>query len=928
MMKNHLAGLLLILGIGWLASACSGEIFVTSKATVDEANELFADNEYKKALEAYDDLGLKNPRIDFNRGLAYFNLKEWDNAIKAFEAAREGDSSMIAAAYYHIGNVHAAHALELENGATPDAALPLWKEALAAFENALLVQPEHADAKRQLEIALLRIDPPCHKRPDDNEPNNQPALAKPIELAAAQGEDAEEGKTVGKRTMRVCPDDEEWFSVALPAEHRLRATLEVTDPGEGGSKQGALEIWTPDGKRRLQPPTGDDAALDMVALTNLEAGGDYRVRVANPKGEDFGATVSLEVVPTCRRRRDDYEPNDTMAQAKTIVLADPLPKGGEGEKGEKGATPPDDMAPGEKRAEPAMRVCPDDEDWFRVSLPAQHRLYATLEVTDRGEDAPKLGALEIWSPDGKTRVQPPADKTEPSTEVSLPDTTGPGGDYHVRVANPANEEFAARLTLKTIPACNLTEEQPEHADTRDTAQDITPLLKQEEAPQPKQPTQPTQPGQPAAEAPKGPPTAGPMRLCPGNADWFFKPLAPGESLRVTMQHQTSHGTPGFKLVDAAGAVVATGEKKEESFTAVAYTPGAKVYIQVEGSADVESVYALQLETISPCAEREDEGEENDTREQATEPPAEEDDERQVCPDDDDVFKVTVEPRQSIVAYVTGEVLHGDLQVDVADSDGRIRGKSRSLGDGAIAMALDLQAGTYYVQVHGADAKYKLKLQVLPECPEGNDKEEKNDDAESASLLEPEQPPQQGGPAPGAPGQAAQKPAGPKLLRICPGDEDWFRIPVNPDTKLMGAQIQFIHEKGDLSLAQYEIDGNKRLSTSDKSSVDMNGEGLVVPPPDLKIPDPTEMKLRVRGADERTQNFYLLSLKPLPESKGGGSQGEKPEPKDNKPQEPKKPKPDKSAFEKKMEREDKNDRNLEAERAKRAVRHEPPALKDW
>jgi len=158
--------------IAWIVlaplSGCSDDAFVTSRSDVDRANELLADGSYERALKAYDSLHSTHPKIAFNRGLALFYLDRFDEAIAAFGEVRESpDPVLKATSYFHSGNGYLRKALAAEKAGQDEeeAAKQAWKEAVAAYENALSLDPDHEEAKRHLEIALLRAEPPCDLPP-------------------------------------------------------------------------------------------------------------------------------------------------------------------------------------------------------------------------------------------------------------------------------------------------------------------------------------------------------------------------------------------------------------------------------------------------------------------------------------------------------------------------------------------------------------------------------------------------------------------------------------------------------------------------------------------------------------------------------------------------------------------------------------------
>lgn len=756
-MKHSVVIVLILSG----AIGCSSDLFVTSVGAVDDANDLLLEGKHAAALEAYNKLQSRNPRIAFDRGLALYHLKQWDAAVGAFDEVREAkDQGMKAMSYFHIGNVHARKALDAEAAGLAEDAKAAWEAAVAAYENCLLIDPDHADAKHQLEIALFRVDPPCSLRNDPLEPNNAFGEARLAELAPIQEEDASPGEKGLEQTLWLCPDDEDWLIVPLEPGDRFSA--EATRSEGPDHAKAAVEIWAADGKSRVMPEQGAETT-QKVELGPVTTAGEYRIRLDNPGDDDFGLKLALKVRPACLRTEDQYEPNDSQPQAK---------------------------------------------------------------VVEAGEVKP-------------------------------------------------------------------------------------------------------------------------LRMCPGAHDWYGIQLAEGESLKVTADIKAQSGALEIQLVDAQGTVLGDGAKEEDKVVALAYArPAGPVWIHVSGTDDAEAVYSLNLEKIPVCAEREDDYEDNDDVVGARDLPGGDHEGLQLCPGDPDVFRVQVKPGESIVAHLsTEEVLIGSPQVEVLDGTGKSMVGGFNLGGGRLAQAIDPGEGTYYVRVadeenRPADAKYTLRIQILPACPEGNDAEESNDVAADAKTLDLPEKAAPGG-APGQPGQpgAGGPPPPPKqkLLRVCPGDIDWFRIPVTPETPLISASIEFIHDKGDLRLVEYEADGETRVAESDKSTEQTNAEQVVVPPPETRVPEPTDFLLKIDGIDAKTQNFYLLSLREVPPSGDDQSQNQdqnqdqqdqenedKQEQQQQEPQE----RPDRSTLEKEMESEDKNPRNLEAERARDKARHLPPPLKDW
>ncbi len=747
------------------AVACGEDAFITSVSDVDSANALLASGDYAGALAAYDALQSKNPRIAFNRGLALYHLERWEEAVGAFDEARGAkDRVMKAECYVHVGKVHAAHATKVTAAGESEGALDIWKQAVEAYENALLLEPKHPEALELLEIALFYVDPPCRLRNDTSEPNDSAQQSTNLELTPSQEKGATPGEKRIVKDSWLCPDDSDWYSVQLEPGDRLSASVKRTAGPE--HSEAAIVLWSEDGTQRLAPDESDTGS--ELKYTESASGGSYRLHAANPAGDDFGYDLEVSIRPACLRTEDPNEPNDTLSAA-TVAEAAPMGQAGQA----------------------------------------------------------------------------------PQQEGQLPPGTVVG------------------------------------------------------------------------------------RMCADGHDWYVVDLEESESLRVGVQLEATSGTVELTLHDATGEVIASGTQGEKgALGAVAYSrPKGKVYIYLSGDETAEAVYQMTLERIPPCAEREDAAEDNDTLATATDSsPGDLD--GQLCPGDPDIYAVDVQDEESVVAHLSGKFIYGGASLSILASDGRVLGTGIPLDDGLMALGPELSQGMYFIKVEGeGDGTYDLKVQVLPPCPEGNDTDETNNVPDDAVTLELPPPPQ---------GEEQPKPTR-RLNRICPQDIDWFRIPVTPETPLMVAGISFVHDKSDLQLAEYEADGETVAMESDKSSSEKNGEGVVVPPPDARIPDPTDYLLRIRGATDTTQGFYILSLQQLPPSgedqQNQQNQQEQQEQQDqqdqqdqNQQQDPsqtEEQKMDRATFEKEMERnDDQEQRNLEAEKAALEAQHLRAPEKDW
>ena len=133
---------LALLALVLLIGACGSDPLHEDNA---RANRLFAEGDYEGALAAYEELIAQRPDVPelaYNAGNALHRLERYARAVtETRRALPPSESRLGAATYYSLGN----HYLALDR----------FEEAYEAYKSALLLDPGDADAKHNLEVALL-----------------------------------------------------------------------------------------------------------------------------------------------------------------------------------------------------------------------------------------------------------------------------------------------------------------------------------------------------------------------------------------------------------------------------------------------------------------------------------------------------------------------------------------------------------------------------------------------------------------------------------------------------------------------------------------------------------------------------------------------------------------------------------------------------
>ncbi len=152
-----------VLLLALLVAACGGNADSSLRARNEEANALFVAGDYQGALDIYQELLAERPDVDelsYNEGNALHRLQSYERAVTATSRVLPPrDVELGVASYYALGN----HLLQLGR----------LEEAYTAYRQALLLDPNDADSKHNLEVVLLLAssqEQPGAQQPGPNSP--------------------------------------------------------------------------------------------------------------------------------------------------------------------------------------------------------------------------------------------------------------------------------------------------------------------------------------------------------------------------------------------------------------------------------------------------------------------------------------------------------------------------------------------------------------------------------------------------------------------------------------------------------------------------------------------------------------------------------------------------------------------------------------
>lgn len=423
----------------------------------------------------------------------HFNRGRIHEALERFEQAQEDYLFALGA---HSQSLRTAATIGLGN------ALFLQGDYAAAHERyrrALIVDPDNAAARRNLEIAHQHLFPACSQLEDTFEPNNSPTEAQPLPAKSYRGPWADlyaqqapapdpTGTEEDLQKLTLCGEDNDWFLIPVQGGETLKLSVEfqrLRDDNGGPplpSKipPSSVRITLIDQHGEIRAvdqgmPDGDatPTAVNAQRLTRqihdlrVEASGaPYFLQIAAEAGLEYHYTVQATITPPCSALEDAFEPNDTADTAARIES-------------------------GEHQA----HLCVGNDDWFTRSLQPDEDLFVDLQATPTNETPePRLQSafpqrLEDSAPAFQEQSQP--------GRISWASGTSPA-PHTVRwgVATQDDHEGAYTMDVFHFEACPVGNDRFEPNDRPDSATPLT--AEQSELRH--------------------------LRLCPRDEDWFVMQL--------------------------------------------------------------------------------------------------------------------------------------------------------------------------------------------------------------------------------------------------------------------------------------------------------------------------------------------------------------------------------------------------------------------
>ncbi len=178
----------------------AGEALASARSKNEEGNRLYRQKKYVEALKRYTEAQLEapdSPRLHYNLGNVFYRQGELEKARDEYRRAlAAAEPALDPRTVYNLGNSFFTQ--------------EQYREAISAYQRALKLDPGDADAKRNLELSLLRLRQQKQQQPRQGgerkqDPNPSPPSpgkkdpSSPESQGKPQGEKGDEKETRGKR---------------------------------------------------------------------------------------------------------------------------------------------------------------------------------------------------------------------------------------------------------------------------------------------------------------------------------------------------------------------------------------------------------------------------------------------------------------------------------------------------------------------------------------------------------------------------------------------------------------------------------------------------------------------------------------------------------------------------------------------------------
>ena len=277
----------LIIGLCALGLSGASPGTTALAASPDSAAKAYAGAEFDQAAAEFETLARESgdPRWEFNLGAALYRAGRFDEAAGAFERALRGeDPELEQKSFYDLGNAHYRRGESMETSAR-EQTMAAWKQAIAAYEEALALDDGDEDARFNRDLVLRKLEEleqqpdPSEQDESSNEDDEDPS--EQDESSNEDDEDSSEQDESSNEADEDSSEQDESSEQERPSGEDREDARDQPDEGDrredpddatgGGAQSGPPdrpeELTQQQARELLDSLQGDEEFLPMLPLT-------------------------------------------------------------------------------------------------------------------------------------------------------------------------------------------------------------------------------------------------------------------------------------------------------------------------------------------------------------------------------------------------------------------------------------------------------------------------------------------------------------------------------------------------------------------------------------------------------------------------------------------------------------------------------------
>ncbi len=306
--ENHVAGhssriastAAVIVVFAIVFSADTGLADESAATLVQQGQTALTQGDAATAIERFSSaqsLGFSDPRVNYNMGIAHYNVGDIESARSAFaQAAESTDRTIAGQARYNIGNTYYAEALQRMQ-ADPQAAMSSLATAIDHYRGALTANRKDEDARANIELAhrlkqQLQKQQEQQPQQDQSQENEEQQEGSESESEQKQSEEQNDDAQEEKEDQNNGDQQEQDSEQQENNESQNENGEENQEKSEGQdeSKQNESEPQSSDGEQEQQgdqsdSQEGNEKPEDESQGEGSEPPKDGELEAINEQGE-------------------------------------------------------------------------------------------------------------------------------------------------------------------------------------------------------------------------------------------------------------------------------------------------------------------------------------------------------------------------------------------------------------------------------------------------------------------------------------------------------------------------------------------------------------------------------------------------------------------------------------------------------------------